>query len=117
MSKQTTSLFLALDEPPPDVPRHRWLYEAVRAAILDGRLKPLARLPATRDLGRQLALSRGTVLAAFDRLRAEGYVESRVGDGTYVRRVAHAEPAHAPTAADAPAPPRLSAFARRVQPM
>jgi GntR family transcriptional regulator/MocR family aminotransferase len=116
MSKQTTSLPLALDPPPPGVPRHRWLYEVLRAAILDGRLAPLARLPATRDLAAQLAVSRGTVLAAFDRLRAEGYVESRVGDGTYVRRVASAGAAHAGTAADAPEPPRLSAYARRVEP-
>jgi GntR family transcriptional regulator / MocR family aminotransferase len=115
MSKQTTSLPLALDPAPPGVPRHRWLYETLRAAILDGRLEPLARLPATRDLAHALAVSRGTVLAAFDRLRAEGYVESRVGDGTYVRRVAGAERTGGKAAESAPAPPRLSAYARQAE--
>jgi GntR family transcriptional regulator/MocR family aminotransferase len=115
MSKQTTRLPLALDEAPPGVPRHRWLYEVLRAAVLDGRLEPLARLPATRDLARQLSVSRGTVLSAFERLRAEGYVESRVGDGTYVRRVAGVERSGGKGDAR-PEPPRLSACARRAEP-
>jgi GntR family transcriptional regulator/MocR family aminotransferase len=56
----------------------------LRAAILDGRLRPGARLPSTRSLGRQYSLSRGTVVTAFDQLHSEGYTRTEVGSGTYV---------------------------------
>ncbi|MGF6391692.1 PLP-dependent aminotransferase family protein [Pseudomonas plecoglossicida] len=63
------------------------LYEALRARVLDGRLGSGTRLPATRDLAATLALSRNSVVRAYDQLYAEGYIESRVGDGTYVSRL------------------------------
>jgi len=44
----------------------RWLYESLRAAILEGRLRPGIRLPATRDLARQYRLARGTIVNAFE---------------------------------------------------
>ena len=56
----------------------------LRAAILDGRLRPGARLPSTRSLGTQYSLSRGTVVNAFDQLHSEGYTRTTVGSGTYV---------------------------------
>jgi GntR family transcriptional regulator/MocR family aminotransferase len=56
----------------------------LRGEILDGRLRPGARLPGTRDLGDQYGLSRGTIVNAFDQLKAEGYVDGSVGSGTYV---------------------------------
>ncbi|HEY4354466.1 MAG TPA: PLP-dependent aminotransferase family protein [Acidobacteriaceae bacterium] len=62
----------------------RWLYTELRAAILDGRLKPGARMPSTRNLGKQYSLSRGTVVVAFDQLQAEGYTRTEPGSGTYV---------------------------------
>ena len=62
----------------------RQLYQALRERILDGRLAGHTRLPATRDLARLLGVSRNTVMRAFDQLYAEGYVEGRVGAGTYV---------------------------------
>lgn len=62
----------------------RQLYQALRERILDGRLPGRTRLPASRDLARLLAISRNTVTRAFDQLYAEGYVEGRIGDGTYV---------------------------------
>jgi GntR family transcriptional regulator/MocR family aminotransferase len=65
----------------------RWLYTALRGAILDGRLKPGARMPSTRSLGKQYSLSRGTVVAAFNQLQAEGYTRTEVGSGTYVAAV------------------------------
>ncbi|MFJ2983791.1 MULTISPECIES: PLP-dependent aminotransferase family protein [unclassified Pseudomonas] len=63
------------------------LYQALRARVLDGRLGSGTRLPATRDLATMLALSRNSVVRAYDQLYAEGYIESRVGDGTYVSRL------------------------------
>ena len=64
------------------------IYPAVREAVLDGRLNAGDRVPASRDLARQLGVARGTVTAAYDRLVAEGFLESRAGSGTYVTRVA-----------------------------
>ena len=62
----------------------RWLYEALRAAILEHRLAPGARLPASRDLARQHGLARGTVFAVFAQLAAEGYLVGAVGRGSFV---------------------------------
>jgi GntR family transcriptional regulator / MocR family aminotransferase len=66
----------------------RQLYQALRARILDGRLASGTRLPASRDLAALLGIARNTVIRAFDQLYAEGYVEGRVGAGTYVAELA-----------------------------
>jgi GntR family transcriptional regulator/MocR family aminotransferase len=75
---------LALTGPDAGTPLWHWLYQEVRTAILDGRVKRGMRLPATRDLARRYGVSRGTVVSAFEQLHAEGYLEGRVGAGTYV---------------------------------
>lgn len=67
-----------------DGPLHRQVYDALRRAILEGRLKPGARLASSRALARELSVSRNTVLQAFEQLVAEGYAEAREGAGTYV---------------------------------
>jgi len=68
------------------VPLRRQLYEGLREAILSGRLSSGASLPSTRMLAGELGVSRRTVLGAFERLAAEGYVEGKVGSGTIVSR-------------------------------
>ncbi|MDP9364661.1 MAG: winged helix-turn-helix domain-containing protein, partial [Chloroflexota bacterium] len=65
-------------------PLHRQVTELLRAAILDGRLPAGARLPSTRALASSVGVSRQVVVAAYDELFAEGYVEGRHGSGTYV---------------------------------
>ncbi|GLY02164.1 PLP-dependent aminotransferase family protein [Actinoplanes sp. NBRC 101535] len=60
------------------------VYRQVREAILDGRLRPGERLPASRELARTTAVSRTTVSTAYERLLAEGFVNARVGSGTFV---------------------------------
>ncbi|MGH3239116.1 MAG: GntR family transcriptional regulator, partial [Spirillospora sp.] len=60
------------------------IYRQLRAAILDGRLRPGEALPPTRELARRLEISRNTVGVAYDRLGAEGFLTSRVGAGTFV---------------------------------
>ena len=60
------------------------IYRQVREAIHDGRLRRGERLPASRDLAAQLAVSRNTVAVAYERLAAEGYLVSRIGSGTFV---------------------------------
>ncbi|MFN3357878.1 MAG: PLP-dependent aminotransferase family protein [Pseudomonas sp.] len=62
----------------------RQLYQALRQRVLDGRLVSGTRLPASRDLAAALAISRNSVVRAYDQLYAEGFIEGRVGDGTYV---------------------------------
>jgi GntR family transcriptional regulator/MocR family aminotransferase len=60
------------------------IYRQLLDAMLDGRLRAGERLPATRELARQLEVSRNTVAVAYERLIAEGYLAGRVGAGTYV---------------------------------
>lgn len=96
-------LLIALD-PQSSEPLFRQLYRSLRDAILDGRLAPGLRLPSTRTLAADLDVSRNTVVAAFEQLHAEGYLDSRVGHGTrvaqslpeYFRRASR--PAAAPAA-------------------
>lgn len=65
-------------------PLYRRVFETLRSAITGGSLAAGVRLPATRELSRQLAVSRNTVNAAYDMLVAEGYAVSRPGSGHYV---------------------------------
>lgn len=65
-------------------PLYRQLYEKIRAAILSGRLRPGARLPASRTLAAELGVSRPTVKSSFGQLLAEGYLRSKLGAGTFV---------------------------------
>ncbi|WP_223543166.1 PLP-dependent aminotransferase family protein [Pseudomonas sp. GL-B-12] len=68
----------------------RQLYQALRTRVLDGRLASGTRLPASRDLAAALAISRNSVVRAYDQLYAEGFIEGRVGDGTYVAQLPQA---------------------------
>jgi DNA-binding transcriptional MocR family regulator len=66
-------------------PAYRQLGQALRMLILDGRIGLNVRLPGERELAASLGLSRTTIAAAFDRLRDEGYLESRQGSGSVTR--------------------------------
>ncbi|MGD8430614.1 MAG: PLP-dependent aminotransferase family protein [Ectothiorhodospiraceae bacterium] len=66
------------------LPVKRRLYAALRQAILENRLSPGTKLPPTRNLARELALGRNTVMRAYEQLEAEGYVSGRTGAGTFV---------------------------------
>src|SRR5258708_9099175 len=81
------SLSLRLDlEQQGAIPLFRQLYGSLRAAILAGRLEGGTRLPPTRQLAQELEISRKTVVNAFELLISEGYLEGKVGSGTYVAR-------------------------------
>lgn len=60
------------------------IFDQIRSMILDGRLKGRDALPTTRGLSAQLNVSRNTVVLAFDRLIAEGYIETRPHVGAFV---------------------------------
>ena len=77
------------------------MVDQIRDAIRCARLAPGSRLPSSRRLSEQLAISRNTVMRAYDLLLMEGIVESRPASGIYV---AEQQPRHAATAALVPAP-------------
>ena len=87
MPKAVSSFELTLKSRSRNQTLTHWLYGELRSAILEGRLAPGARLPASRDFATQYALSRGTVVSVMERLQAEGYITSRVGCGTWINRV------------------------------
>lgn len=64
-------------------PAYRQLADAIRSAIVDGRIGLGDRLPAERTLAAALGVGRNTVTAAYDRLRDAGYAEGRPGAGTF----------------------------------
>ena len=68
------------------------IYRALVEAMGDGRLRSGDRFPSTRKLAADLAVSRTTVETAYQRLGAEGYLQGRVGAGTFVTAAAVAEP-------------------------
>lgn len=75
---------LPLGTPPPGQGLQRWLYGALRQAMLEGRLPAGSILPSTRSLALQQGLARGTVQAAYGQLVSEGYMVSQRGSGTRV---------------------------------
>ncbi|KAB1074362.1 MocR-like pyridoxine biosynthesis transcription factor PdxR [Methylobacterium planeticum] len=103
-------LQLGLDPAAPQ-PLHAQLREALRGAILAGRLAPGARLPASRVLAADLGCARGTVLLALEQLAAEGYLAARPGSGT---RVAASLPDDLTAGPPAPDPARTPADAAPV---
>lgn len=60
------------------------LYLAIRDKILQGQLEPKTRLPASRQLAKQLAVGRNTVISAYEQLASEGYLDNKPGSGSYV---------------------------------
>lgn len=71
---------------------HRSLYWRLRTLLVEGTLAAGQAMPASRTLATQLAVSRNTVLAAYDQLIAEGFLETRAGAGTYAAAVASNRP-------------------------
>jgi GntR family transcriptional regulator/MocR family aminotransferase len=87
-----------------DQTRQSAVFQHLRHSILTGALKGGGRLPPSRALAQELGVARQTVVLAYERLAAEGYVHGRTGSGTYVTT-------DLPDQAPAPAPPALHAAA------
>lgn len=64
-------------------PYYRALADSVRGLIMDGQIPVRVRMPAERHLAETLKVSRTTVTSAYDLLRADGYLESRQGSGSW----------------------------------
>jgi GntR family transcriptional regulator/MocR family aminotransferase len=68
-------------------PVNRQIADRLREEVAAGHLAPGDRLPAIRDLARELGVNRDTVALAYERLAAQGFVESTVGRGTFVAAI------------------------------
>lgn len=91
---------IALDRSGSGSPLSVQLADGLRAAAAAGAVRSGDRLPSTRALATELAISRTVTAAAYDQLLAEGWVTGRRGSGTYVT----ASPPHpaAPLLVEAP---------------
>jgi GntR family transcriptional regulator/MocR family aminotransferase len=88
------------------------LHQQLRAAIVDGRLRPGSRLPSTRALASSHGISRNTAVAAYDLLLSEGYVSMRQGSGCYVAQALSRPALRRGRAGNTGADRRLSSFWR-----
>lgn len=95
----------------------RRIYELMRERIRSGVLTPGEKLPSTRTLAADLGVSRSTVVALYEQLACEGYIETatgaraRVSAGIRVRA-----PTGRQTGGEQPSPtPALSSYGRRIQ--
>lgn len=95
-------------------PIQRQLRDWFRRAIAEGRLRPGQRVPSTRGMARELSVSRAPVLAAYDQLHAEGYLETFRGAGTCVAGAIPQPSRPAPRAPSAGAGRRTSRLAGRL---
>lgn len=74
---------ITLDPGAPET-LQRQIYQWIRRAILGGQLQAGQRLPSIRTLASELGVSRNTTSLAYAQLLAEGFVQSKVGQGTLV---------------------------------
>ena len=65
------------------VPVYEQIYEFIKREIRKGNIKTGERLPSTRNMSSYLQVSRSTVLASYEQLLAEGYIEARERKGYY----------------------------------
>lgn len=122
MSKTPASFDLSLPFRQAKIKPFKWLYEELRSAILDARLRRGTRLPSTRDLAVRYCVARGTVVSVFEQLRAEGYLVGKVGAGTYVNSQLPEDLLEAKSVAKTAGPIQrrpvsLSQFAQRLPPV
>ena len=95
-------------------PLRAQLETSLREAIRGGRLRAGERLPSSRELARELGVSRGMVQDCYGQLLAEGYLTSRTGSATRVADIGGQQARDQPVAGPAvvsplaPSPPRHS---------
>ncbi len=70
--------------------RYKDLTVAARKAIIESNLRGGQRMPSAKELANQMGVSRTTMVKVYQQLVAEGYLETRVGSGTFVKEHLHA---------------------------
>jgi len=83
----------------PRVPLARQIQAHLERLIRQGRLAPGVKLPATRELARDLGVNRTTVATAYEELLAGGWTRAHVGQGTFVAERAPEAPEPRPDGA------------------
>ena len=81
------------------------LEASLREAVRGGRLRAGERLPSSRELARELGVSRGMVQDCYGQLLAEGYLTSRTGSATRVAVIGGQQPGDQPVAGPVVVPP------------
>src|ERR1700759_448237 len=76
-------MFIRVD-PSSGVSITRQIIDQIRTHCASGTLVSGDRLPSVRQLARDLAVNQNTILRVYERLTAEGFLERRQGDGTFV---------------------------------
>ncbi|MET3549515.1 GntR family transcriptional regulator/MocR family aminotransferase [Paenibacillus favisporus] len=71
----------------------RQIYSLLRERIFQGQYFAGMRLPSSRELAQELGVSRTLVVSVYEQLVAEGYLEGRLGSGTYVVDLENRKPA------------------------
>lgn len=74
------------------LPLHARIQRAIRQLVLDGAIGPGKPLPASRALAASLGVSRDTVEAAYAQLHAEGFIDRRIGSGSFVAQASEFAP-------------------------
>ncbi|NEW95244.1 PLP-dependent aminotransferase family protein [Rhodopseudomonas sp. BR0G17] len=74
------------------MPLHARVQRAIRQLIVDGALGAGKPLPASRALAHSLGVSRDTIEIAYGQLHAEGFIERRVGSGSFVAEMTEFTP-------------------------
>lgn len=122
MKAKPAALPLPLDRAAGDLEGQ--VYRALRSRILNGTLGPGQSVPSTRALAASLGVARATVLGAYERLKAEGFVETRPGGATRIAAIApplgaplrplraQSPPSEAPPLPLTPGVPDLASFPR-----
>lgn len=103
MTSRRTELLIGLDRDGPLTLRAQ-IEQQLRDAIRLGSLKPGLALPSSRELARQLDVSRPLISEAYEQLAAEGFITVRQGAVPVVAPMAATAPPQAQTAAPAATP-------------
>lgn len=74
-------------DPRSPTPLYEQIAARVRLAVASGDLAPGDSLPSVRALARDLRVNPATIVQAYRDLAADGFVEMRHGQGTFVQEV------------------------------
>src|SRR5438094_10576417 len=99
-----------------DEPLHEQLYRQIRDELISASFNNnSSRLPSSRHLAADLGVSLFTVNVAFSRLHAEGYLQSKIGSGTFISEALPETFLSARTTRTAPPSERPSRLSNRVK--
>ena len=92
LRKENTSMLWLTINRSLSVPLIQQIYQQIRELILQGKLQEGEKLPSTRALAEELAVSRNVVIEAYDQLASEGFIETNHGSGTFVAEGTYLKP-------------------------